>query len=124
MKFVIFALLGTFISLAVFGFFAMEFNGHEQSFSCWTATAHGAPCLTIDPFAIIVFHAQAFRMFGVATIVYFVLLVTFCVIFIVDLARIFPLRLVRHVHASMKFVPISIFCARRYFSLREHSPTV
>lgn len=122
MKLFVFILLATFISLAVFGFFAMDFNAHQQSHACWTATAQGFSCTDFNPLAVIAFHAQAFRMFGIAVIVFFVLIVTLCVAFRFDVARFFSLRSMLDVRGSMRFVPVSIFYARWYFALRAHSP--
>ncbi len=123
MKFVVLILLTTFISLSVFGFFAMDFMGHETAHACWTTTAQGAPCADFNPFNIIAFHAQAFRAFGMATFVSALLLLVFFIVCFFTLVRLFVSCRTLGDRRRMVIVPAHLFFTRFYFSLCEHSPT-
>ena len=116
-------LIACFAALAVFGFFGMQFDTSDQLSSCWTAMSYVAPCATIDPFAVVAFHAQAFRAFGMAIIILFVIVALFYLPFFARLLLVFSARPILGLVSSIIFIAQPFFLTRAYCSRFEHSPT-
>ena len=122
MKFFSILIIFCFASLAVFGFFAMDFNAHQQLRACWTATAQGFACADFDPLAIIAFHAGAFHSLSLATIIALsVLLIGLMFVFCFATTFAFPFA-----WAALRLLPApptALVFVQRAVALREHSPT-
>lgn len=85
--------IGSFLSIAIFGVFAMN-HGGEHNHGCIAATAQGvADCPNqANPFAFLTFHFDAFKSFSTATVgspLTSALLISLALIFISFLALFF-----------------------------------
>lgn len=124
------AVVLSFMGIAVFGIFAMNYSGGAHS-DCIAATVSGGPCpVESNPLASVAFHFDAFKNFSTATVVSFTtsLLLALTLVFALYALPGFQINFFPKQASFSKYLKEQSFplrqCIYRWLALHENSPTL